>query len=76
MWKHVDFDKGWLRLEPGEGKTGEGPMFPFIDELRALFAAHRERVSQIEQIRRQFEDAHAVLDRKCPQISQAPGKPA
>jgi integrase len=49
MWKHVDFEKGWLRLEPGEGKTGEGRMFPFTDELRALFAAQREYVSKLER---------------------------
>jgi integrase len=49
MWKHVDFEKGWLRLEPGEGKTGEGRMFPFTDELRALFAAQREYVGKLER---------------------------
>jgi integrase len=48
MWKHVDFDKGWRRLEPGGGTTGEGRMFPFTDELRALFAAQREYVSRLE----------------------------
>ena len=27
QWKHVDFKAGWLRLEPGETKNGDGRMF-------------------------------------------------
>jgi integrase len=48
-WKHVDFDNGWLRLEPGEGKTGKPRMFPFLDDLRAVFTAQREYVSKLER---------------------------
>jgi integrase len=50
-WRHVDLDNGWLRLEPGEGKTREGRDFPFTDELRAILEAQRERVKAIERSR-------------------------
>ena len=36
QWHHVDFDAGWLRLEPGETKNREGRMFPLTPELRAV----------------------------------------
>jgi integrase len=26
-WSRVDFDAGWIRLEPNETKNGEGPSF-------------------------------------------------
>jgi integrase len=29
QWRHVDLAKGWLRLDPGESKNGEGREFPF-----------------------------------------------
>ena len=35
QWHHVDFDAGWLRLEPGETKNGEDRMFPLTPQLRA-----------------------------------------
>jgi integrase len=28
QWAHVDFQSGWLRLEPGETKNAEGRQFP------------------------------------------------
>lgn len=34
-WKQMDFAGGWLRLEPGETKNGDGREFPLILELRA-----------------------------------------
>jgi integrase len=40
-WRHVDFDAGWLRLEPGETKNGDGRMFPLTAELRAVLEAQR-----------------------------------
>jgi integrase len=49
QWKHVDFDAGWLRLEPGEGKTGKGRDFPFTAELRTVLEAQRDRVLQIQR---------------------------
>ena len=36
QWKHIDVDAGWMRLEPGEGKTREAREFPFTPELRAV----------------------------------------
>ena len=35
-WKHVDFDAGFLRLDPGETKSGEGRMFPLTNHLRRV----------------------------------------
>lgn len=49
QWRHVDFAKGWLRLEPGETKNQEGRMIPLTAELRAVLEAQRERVSEIEK---------------------------
>jgi integrase len=49
QWRHVDLDAGWLRLDPGEGKTAEGRMFPVTPELRALLEGQRERVRDLER---------------------------
>lgn len=35
-WPHLDLRAGWLRLEPGEPKTGEGRQFPLFPELRRV----------------------------------------
>jgi len=40
-WTNVAFDAGEVRLEPGTTKTGEGRVFPFTAELRALFERRR-----------------------------------
>ena len=40
-WTNVTFDVGEVRLEPGTTKTGEGRVFPFTAELRALFERRR-----------------------------------
>ncbi len=37
QWKHVDLKEGWLRLDPGETKGGEGREFPMIGPLRKVF---------------------------------------
>jgi len=42
-WKHVDFEAGFLRLEPGETKNGDGRMFPLMPRLRAVLEHQRER---------------------------------
>jgi integrase len=52
QWRHVDMDAGWLRLEPGEGKTREGRMFPFTAELRKLLKEQRARTTVLEQTTR------------------------
>jgi integrase len=49
QWRHVDFARGWLRLEPGESKNGEGREFPFTPELRTILEQQRLRVRAIEQ---------------------------
>jgi len=40
-WTSVDFDAGEVRLDPGTTKTGEGRMFPFTADLRALLERRR-----------------------------------
>lgn len=40
---------GWLRLEPGEGKSKEGRMFPLIPELRSALVAQRQRTDALER---------------------------
>lgn len=49
MWKHVDFDNGWLRLDPGETKNSDGRMFPLTPELRIPLESQRERIKLIER---------------------------
>jgi integrase len=49
QWRHVDLTAGWLRLDSGEGKTGEGRMFPLSPELREVLENQRERVREIEK---------------------------
>ena len=45
---HVDLVNGWLRLEPGEGKTGEGRQFPLTPELRAVLEQQLARTREME----------------------------
>jgi integrase len=49
QWRHVDLANGWLRLDPGVSKNGEGREFPFTPELRAILQAQRDRVSELEK---------------------------
>jgi integrase len=46
---HLDLMAGWLRLEPGETKNGEGRMFPLLPRLRAVLEAQVERTRAVEQ---------------------------
>jgi integrase len=48
-WDHVDFRGGWLRLDPGEAKNGEGRSFAFTPELRLVLERQRARASAIEK---------------------------
>jgi integrase len=48
QWRHVDFAAGWLRLDPGKSKNGEGRNFPFTPELREILEAQRDYVRTIE----------------------------
>lgn len=48
QWRHVDFEAGWLRLDPGETKNGEGRQFPLTERLRAILVGHLEVKRSIE----------------------------
>jgi integrase len=54
---HVDLDAGWLRLEPGQTKNGQGRMFPLFDadgaptELHAILQEQIERTQVLERDR-------------------------
>jgi len=48
QWHHVDFDAGWLRLEPGETKNGEDRMFPLTPQLRATLERQRARTEALQ----------------------------
>lgn len=45
---HVNLNAGWLWLEPGEGKSGEGRDFPLIPELREVLAQQLEKTAALE----------------------------
>ena len=52
QWVHVDFQNGWLRLEPGETKNGEGRQFPLIPDLRTVLERQRDRTLAVEKATR------------------------
>ncbi|MGH7484050.1 MAG: tyrosine-type recombinase/integrase [bacterium] len=49
QWCHVDFDSGWIRLEPGETKNNEGRQFPLTPDLRAALQRQRRRTLAAEK---------------------------
>jgi len=49
QWPHVDFQSGWLRLEPGETKNAEGRQFPLTSALRTVLERQREPTRAIER---------------------------
>jgi linoleoyl-CoA desaturase len=49
---HVDFQSGWLRLEPGETKNAEGRQFPLTPALRAVLERQRARTLAVEKATR------------------------
>jgi integrase len=49
QWRHVDFDGGWLRLEPNETKNSEGRQFPLTPELRLVLEAQRRATDELEK---------------------------
>lgn len=51
QWRHIDLERGVLRLEPNESKNKRGREFPLyaLPELRAVIDAQRARVSEIER---------------------------
>ena len=48
-WAHVDFQSGWLRLEPGETKNAEGRQFPLTPALRAVLERQRARTRRLRR---------------------------
>jgi Phage integrase family len=47
---HADVKgRGWLRLDPGETKNGEGRNFPFTARLRAIIEQQLERTKALEK---------------------------
>lgn len=42
-WKHLDMKEGWLRLNPGETKSGAGRQFPLTPELRRVFERQEKK---------------------------------
>src|SRR5215469_9516244 len=46
-WRHCDFRAGWLRLEPGETKNGEGRQFPLIPALRSVLEAQKDKADTL-----------------------------
>lgn len=40
-WPQVDFQAGFVRLEPGTTKNDEARVFPFTSELRELLEGQR-----------------------------------
>jgi integrase len=50
QWRHIDLEAGWLRLDPGESKNGEGRMFPLTPELRVLLETQRDWVRSLERL--------------------------
>jgi integrase len=45
----VNLGAGWLRLEPGETKNGEGRMFPLTPELRRVLEQQLTRTMELER---------------------------
>ncbi len=48
-WQHVDFQAGWLRLEPGETKNRDGRMFPLTPALRATLECQWARTEALQR---------------------------
>ena len=48
-WRHIDFAAGELRLDPEMSKNGDGRVFPFTTELRAVLEAQRAAADHVQQ---------------------------
>lgn len=46
---HLDLNSGWLRLDPGETKNGEGRMFPLTLELREILERQLAETRELEK---------------------------
>jgi integrase len=48
-WTDVDFEGGWLHLDPGHSKSGKARVFPFTERLRSLLIDQRLWIDVLEQ---------------------------
>jgi integrase len=62
-WRHVDRQKGEVRLDPGSTKNGAGRVFPFTDDLRTLFDEQWKQ-----------HQAMKLANTLCPYVFQRNGK--
>src|SRR5262249_19533194 len=46
---HLDLKAGWLRLEPGETKNGDGRMFPLPPRLRSTLEKQLAATRELEE---------------------------
>jgi integrase len=51
QWSHVDFQAGWIRLEPGETENREDRMFPMTPTLRAVLERQRRERARLNATR-------------------------
>lgn len=51
QWRHVDFDRGEIRLDPGETKNGKGRTLPFsaVPALADVLRAQRDYTRAVER---------------------------
>jgi integrase len=47
--RHLDLKAGWLRLDPGETKNGEGRMFPLTPRLREILTRQLARTEALQK---------------------------
>lgn len=64
QWRHVDFDGGWLFLDPGEAKNRDGRSFPLDPHLRPI----------LKKLRKQTDTLEAELDRIIPWVFHREGR--
>lgn len=48
QWRHLDLERGWIRLEPHEAKTKHGRECPLVPELLTLLRQQREDCTAFE----------------------------
>lgn len=49
QWRHVDFEAGCIRLDPGTTKNGEGRVFPFTADLKAVLDQQKASVDRLRK---------------------------
>jgi len=64
QWRNVNFEAGYVRLEPGTTKNREARQFPFTSDLRLILEAQKAK-----------HDALAKAGKICPWVFNRKGKP-